>query len=65
MSEQAVPIDDEFEEVDGDEVDEVLASLDRLVQHVSSESLRAILEDAAVEIHDLYYLDDQEDAQAA
>lgn len=65
MSDQLLPIDDEFEELDGDEVDEVIESLEVLAQNVSSESLRAIIEDASIEIHELFYGDDEEDSQAA
>jgi len=64
VSEQPLPIDDEFEEIDGDEVDEVIEALEVLAHNVTSESLRAILEDAAIEIHELFYGDEQ-DAQAA
>ena len=65
MSDQFLPIEDEFEELDGDEVDEVIESLELLAQNVSSESLRAIIEDASVEIHELFYGDEEEDSQAA
>lgn len=64
MSDQLLPIDDDFEELDGDEVDEVIESLEVLAHNVSSESLRAIIEDAAIEIHELFY-GDEEDVQAA
>lgn len=64
MSDQPLSIDEEFEELDGDEVDEVIESLEVLAHNVTSESLRAILEDAAVEIHELFY-NDEDDAQAA
>ena len=64
MSEQPLPIDDEFEELDEAEVDEVIESLEVLANNVSSDSLRAILEDAASEIYDLFYGDEQE-SQAA
>ena len=65
MSDQPFSIEDEFEDLDGNEVDEVIESLEVLAHNVSSESLRAIIEDAAIEIHQLYYADEQEDAQAA
>ena len=58
MDEIALPLDDEFEEIDGDEVDGVVESLEILAQTVTSDSLRAILEDAADEIHELYYKDE-------
>jgi len=57
-------MDDEFEELDGDEVDEVVEALEVLAHNVTSDSLRAILEDAAIEIHELFY-GDEEEAQAA
>lgn len=65
MSDQPLPFDDEFEELDGDEVDEVIESLEVLAHNVTSESLRAILEDAAVEIHELFYGDEEDESQAA
>lgn len=66
MSDRYLPIDDEFEELDGDEVDEVIESLEVLAQNVSSESLRAIIEDASIEIHELFYGDEEaEESQAA
>ena len=64
MDETTLPIEDEFEEIDGDEVDGVVESLEILAQTVSSDSLRAILEDAADEIHELYYKDDSDNEAA-
>jgi hypothetical protein len=64
MDEQTFQLNDEFEEIDGDEVDEVIEALETLAHGVESDSLRAILEDAAEEVHQLFYGDESE-TQAA
>lgn len=64
MTDTPLPIDDEYEELDEAEVDEVIEALEVLADHVNSESVRAILEEAATEVHALFYDDDNE-AQAA
>lgn len=64
MTDQPLPIDNDFEEIDEAEVDEVIEALEVLADHVNSESLRAILEDAASEVYSLFY-DDENDSQAA
>jgi len=64
VTDQPLPIDNDFEEIDEAEVDEVIEALEVLADHVNSESLRAILEDAASEVYSLFY-DDENDSQAA
>ncbi|HSG72429.1 MAG TPA: hypothetical protein VLA12_18605 [Planctomycetaceae bacterium] len=64
MDDDILDLNDEYEVIDGNEVDEVIESLELLAQNVESESLRAILEDAAAEVHHLFYNDDSE-SQAA
>lgn len=64
MTDQSLSFDDQYEEIDEAEVDEVIESLEILADHVNSESLRAILEDAAAEIDALFHDDDSE-SQAA
>ena len=64
MTDQPLPIDNDFEEIEEAEVDEVIEALEVLADHVNSESLRAILEDAASEVHALFYGDENE-SQAA
>jgi hypothetical protein len=64
MDDQTFFLNDEYEEIDGNEVDEVVEALEILAQNVESDSLRAILEDAAEEVHQLFYNDESE-TQAA
>ncbi|MBD3672858.1 MAG: hypothetical protein HUJ26_04965 [Planctomycetaceae bacterium] len=64
MTDQSLPLDDQYEEIDEAEVDEVIESLEILADHVNSESLRAILEDAVAEIDALFHGDESE-SQAA
>jgi len=55
---------DEFEELEEAEVEEVIEALEVLADNVNSESLRAILEDAASEIYVLFH-GDEPDSLAA
>ncbi|GEM_PF-2050917 len=64
MTDQSLPIEDEFEELEEAEVDEVVEALEVLADHVNSETIRAILEDAATEVHALFH-DDETESQAA
>jgi ATP-dependent Clp protease ATP-binding subunit ClpA len=54
----------EYEEIDSDEVDRVVAALEDLGATVSSENIKLFLEEAATNIYYLVY-DDEEDAAAA
>jgi len=69
MSEEINPIDsveDEFEEIQSDEVDRVVMAIERLAETVDSENIRSILEEASNEIYYLVYEDEDEDlAEAA
>jgi hypothetical protein len=59
------PTDDiEYEEIDSDEVDRVVAALEELSGTVSSETIQAFLEEASTNIYYLVY-EDEEDAAAA
>ena len=64
MTDPLFSADNEFEEIDEAEVDEVIEALEVLADHVNSESLRAILEDAASEVFTLFHGDEPE-SQAA
>ncbi|MDB4786907.1 MAG: hypothetical protein P8M30_11740 [Planctomycetaceae bacterium] len=64
MTDQSVPINDEYEELEEAEVDEVIEALEVLADQVNSETIRAILEDAANEVHALFH-DDETESQAA
>lgn len=54
-------LEEEYEEIDIDEVDRVITALDQLIQSVESETIRAYLETTAEEIS---YLVDDEDEEA-
>jgi hypothetical protein len=54
----------EYEEVESDEVDRVVAALEELSATVASENIKAFLEEASTNIYYLVY-DDEEDAAAA
>lgn len=54
----------EYEEINSEEVDRVVAALETLMESVSSETIRAALENASNEIYYLVYEDD-ETAEAA
>lgn len=49
--------DDEYEEISSNEVDSVVEALELLADKVDSETIRAMLEDTAAEIHNLFYDD--------
>ena len=53
---------DEYEEINSEEVDAIVASLERLSETVQSENIRYFLEEAATSIYFLVYSEeDQED----
>lgn len=52
-------VSDEYEEISSDEVDRVVESLEELADTVSSENIRALLEEASQNVYDLVY--DEED----
>jgi hypothetical protein len=58
-------IDDviEYEEIDSEEVDRVVAALEELSASASSENIKLFLEEAATNVYYLVY--DDEDAAAA
>ncbi|GAB4154716.1 MAG: hypothetical protein Tsb009_31370 [Planctomycetaceae bacterium] len=55
--------DDEFEEISSDEVDSVVAQLETIIESVSSENIKTLLEDALNSVYFLVYdesdLDDE------
>jgi DNA-binding transcriptional regulator GbsR (MarR family) len=55
---------EEFEEITSDEVDRVVEQLEKLMETVSSENIKAYLEDAVNNIFFLLY-DDEDTADAA
>jgi DNA-binding transcriptional regulator GbsR (MarR family) len=55
---------EEFEEITSDEVDRVVEQLEKLMETVSSENIKAYLEDAVNNIFFLLY-DDEDTAEAA
>jgi hypothetical protein len=55
---------DEFEEITSDEVDRVVEQLEKLMETVSSENIKAYLEEAVNNIFFLLY-DDEDSAEAA
>lgn len=61
MTDQNLPmIDDEFEEIDSDEVDRVVSFLDSLIEGVRSENIKHFLEEASSNIYFLVYEDESE-----
>lgn len=57
--ENDLDVTDEYEEISSDEVDRVVESLEELAESVSSENIRALLEEASQNVYDLVY--DEED----
>jgi hypothetical protein len=55
---------DEYEEITSDEVDRVVSELERLMQSIASENIKAHLEEAISNIFFLVY-DDEDLADAA
>ncbi len=47
--------EDEYEEIDSDEVDRVVTALESLIDSTSSENIRAYLDEAAQNIYQLVY----------
>ena len=67
--EPASESEEEFEEITSDEVDRVIEALEKLVENVESENIRAHLENAVNEIFYLVYNDedleiDEDDLEA-
>lgn len=65
MNDSHLSEDDEFEEISSAEVDGVVEALELLAEKVESETIRSLLEDVAIEIHNLFYSDDDFSADAA
>ena len=59
--EQDAGADDEYEEISSDEVDRVIEGIEKLMESVSSENIKVILEEASNNIYYLVYTD--EDAE--
>ena len=57
-SEEEPDSEEEFEEITSDEVDRVIETLEKLVENVESENIRAHLENAVNEIFYLVYNDE-------
>lgn len=56
---------EEYEEISSDEVDRVVAELEKLIGTVQSENIQAYLEEALNSIYYLVYEDEEDEAQAA
>ena len=56
---------EEYEDISSDEVDRVVAELEKLIESVQSENIQAHLEEALNNIFYLVYEDEDEEAQAA
>ena len=56
---------EEYEEISSDEVDRVVAELEKLIESVQSVNIQSALEDAMNEVYYLVYEDEEEEAQAA
>ena len=54
---------EEYEEISSDEVDRVVAALEKLVASTESENVRAILEAASNDIYYLVYEDEAEETE--
>ncbi len=55
---------DEYEEISSDEVDRVIQALESLMQSVSSENIRAYLDESADNIYSLIYNADESPGDA-
>lgn len=60
-----IGFEDEYEEISSEQVDEVVAALEGLAQRTDSETIRAMLEDAAADIYNLFYADDDAEDDVA
>lgn len=56
--------EDEYEEIDVEEVDRVVAALESLMEFVESESVAAYLEEAATGIYNLVYDEEEGEGEA-
>ena len=56
---------EDYEEISSDEVDRVVAELEKLIGTVESVNIQSALEDAMNEIYYLVYEDEEDEAQAA
>ena len=56
---------EEYEDISSDEVDRVVAELEKLIESVQSENIQSYLEEALNSIFYLVYEDEDEEAQAA
>lgn len=66
MAEAQQDIDgEEYEEISSDEVDRVVAELEKMIESVQSVNIQSALEDAMNEIYYLVYEDEGDEAQAA
>lgn len=65
MSEEIQSQDDEqeFEEINSDEVDRVVEVLDGLIENLQSENIKHYLEEASSNIYYLVYEDEEEDGE--
>ena len=61
--ENDLEISDEYEEISSDEVDQVVESLEELAASVTSENIRALLEEASQNVYDLVY-DEEDEVEA-
>lgn len=52
--------DDEYEEIDSDEVDRVVSALEELGNQTNSENIRHLLEEASTAIYYLVYADEDD-----
>lgn len=51
--------DDEYEEIDSDEVDRVIETLEELIESVQSETIQDYLTEASTQIHEMFYGDEE------
>ncbi len=58
---ELVTPEDEYEEIDSDEVDRVVSALEDIVGTIDSENIQLILEEASNQIYMLVYSEDEEE----
>jgi len=58
---ELVSPEDEYEEIDSDEVDRVVSALEDIVGTIDSENIQLILEEASNQIYLLVYAEDEEE----
>lgn len=59
----AAPAEDDYEEIDSDEVDRVVSALEALGNSTESENIRHLIEEASNQIYYLVYSEEDEDEE--